>query len=200
MQSPFMSLVVGVAFAFLLTSIAGGQDRVQSDPRHVDASALEKRIAELEGKLSAIGKEVEELRQEVRAQSSVAVVPLRTVNAENAVEVIREVYRDHPEIEVTALAQTKSVIIQRSKKMKGEIVDLLHRLDVPSQRQESGGTTTFQTGEGDQRQGNRKPHHVPRGCRTCNVDGCFRSGWCSRGLSGVPWYLQLIRRQNAECE
>ncbi len=133
MQSPFMSLVVGVAFAFLLTSIAGGQDRVQSDPRHVDASALEKRIAELEGKLSAIGKEVEELRREVRAQSSVAVVPLRTVDAKNAVEVIREVYRDHPEIEVTALAQTKSVIIQADEKMKGEIVDLLHRLDVPSQ-------------------------------------------------------------------
>ncbi len=35
---------------------------------------------------------------------------------------------------VTALAKTKSLIIQADEKMKGEIVDLLHRLDVREQR------------------------------------------------------------------
>ena len=131
MQSPFTSLLLGVAFAFLLTSRGDGQDRSRPDPRHSDSTALEKRIAELEGKVSGLGKEVEDFRRELRVQTAVAVVPLRNIDAEEAVAVIREVYLDHPGIEVAVLAQTKTVIVQADKKTKEEIVDLLQKLDVP---------------------------------------------------------------------
>jgi hypothetical protein len=133
MQSPFRSLGVGAALAFLLSSLAGGQDRGQSAPRPVDASALEKRIAELEGRLSAVGKEVEELRQEVRAQSSVVVVPLHDVDAKEIVKVIRTIYRGHPGVEIGALVKTRAVIVRADEKTKADILELIGSLEVLSQ-------------------------------------------------------------------
>jgi hypothetical protein len=87
----------------------------------------------LEGKLSAVGKEVEELRREVRAQSSVTVVHLRSVDAKEAVKVIRTIYRGHPGIEVTTLAKMKLVIIRADEKTKEVVLQLIRSLEVLGQ-------------------------------------------------------------------
>lgn len=133
MQSPMRSLVVGVVFAVLLSPIAYGQDRSQSAPRHADASAVEKRIADLEAKLSAVTKEVEELRRDVEAQRSVMLIPLRSVDVEDAAKVIGEIYRGQPGIKVTALVKMKMVMVQADEKTIKGICEILRSLEAASQ-------------------------------------------------------------------
>ncbi len=128
-QSLFTPFIVSVAFTLLLPRIADGQDRGQPGTHRADVSALEKRIEELEGKVTSVAKELEELRREVGTQSSVTVVPLRSVNVKEAVKAIRTIYRGHPGIEVTALANMRIVIIRADEKTKKDIIGLLRNLE-----------------------------------------------------------------------
>lgn len=111
LQHSFLVSLVVAGGSFLMSSAVQSREPASPAPG-CDASATERRIAELEDQLSSIRKEIHKLRRDLSIQPTVRVVTLHGINAKEARKALRWIYQGGGKYKVTQLIGLDCLIIR----------------------------------------------------------------------------------------
>jgi hypothetical protein len=126
-----------------LASLLSGQARGAGEPppARPDTAALEKRIANLEAQLSAVLKEIRELRRDLSPEPAVHVVPLRGMNVKQVAKALNKTFQFRPGFHVHAVPDAELLMIRGDKKTTEKVLKLLEAI-------QPGGKARTRAGRG----------------------------------------------------
>jgi hypothetical protein len=138
------ALLLGSTLAvLLLTSSLAGQDRGGPAPkRRPDAAGVDRRLADMEAQLGKLLKEVQTLRNDLKAAPARAekrmelnIFKLKNAHAEEMVRVLRELLTDGADnVRIIADVRTNSVLIRGPQEFMETAQAVLSRLDEEGER------------------------------------------------------------------